>query len=425
MELNEIRGIYSPSYFRIRVATTNDLEPLEKLPPDDLSTYFHFIQDLTTLFGLNTSWNVYDRTVRLIKYAQQSDETLTLPFAENHNLQELNRNYWFSYYNLSAKTPQDIISDKFTITKVAITKRDVKENTIPDELNLFLRIDIKDESETETHFWFGAIAIMETMTYLFQGKFFDTTGTPIFPYKSGIILANHISKKVDANSEFIYALCDVSLFSQFPGLAFYDILQEIENSDVVLNKAEDIYDLGFKYIEKRWGLWDKFENSRDALIHIITSLYGHQAFATVKEWLLHIIDQGYKMRCENPYFMLELYRQTKPVSENLFTIYKRLGSPETMNSEKKRWFAAPDALKEKADQVHTAFLLGFKQIQELLLFGIKNCVLIDHCEGTEPPMPINKFCNSSPWGKANEDPLCPFAALWKSFGLDKKKIEFS
>jgi hypothetical protein len=84
---------------------------------------------------------------------------------------------------------------------------------------------------------------------------------------------------------------------------------------------------------------------------------------------MHIIEEGYKLRKENSSFMLQLYQNNEAFSPLMLDIYKRLGAPEVINAENKRWFAAPQALEENADKIHTVYLTGVKQIQNLLLFG--------------------------------------------------------
>ncbi len=428
MTFDEIRGIYTPSYFSIRLNTVESLHPLQNVDVKFISTYFHeyfhYLQDLTTPFGLNSAWNTYDRTIRLIKHVQEIKGDIELPLQDDI-IKELDRNYKVYCQILASKKPTKTITDKFSIKTIGLTNKKELEGLIPEEANQFVKMELIDDLGIEADFWFGGIAVIETMTYLIQSRFFDTSSTPTFPYKAAIIFAEHFSGQFKGNYELIFALCEVSLYSPYPGRTFYELLLEIEQSKIQISNANQIYEFGLQHIEKKWGLWEKLEKYKTTLIEILKNLYGHEAFKNNREWLMYIIEEGTKLRKENPCFMLQLYQSKEAFSPLLLDIYKRLGAPEAINAENKRWFTAPQALEENADKIHTVFLTGFKQIQNLLLFGKKDCVIINHCEGSENEMPIDKNCTTSPWLKAKQDPLCPFAALWKSFGLDSKNVKIT
>jgi hypothetical protein len=286
----------------------------------------------------------------------------------------------------------------------------------------FVQLHFVDPADSHSKSLFGAMCVLETMTYLIQNRFFDTQHIPQLPYKSGVNVANLLSKKLKGNVEYIFALCDVSLFSPYPGWTFYELLNQIEVSEFAPTIAEEIYEFGFETIQQKWGLWQRFQKYRDNLLSILSKLYGHDAFLHSKEWILHIINEGYNIRIEDPYFMLKLFRSDAAFNETLLSIYKRLGAPEAINLDNKRWFAAPEKLIDQEKEIHTVFLSAFKQIQRLLLYGKRDCIMINHCMGSKPAMPIDNNCDESPWLKARIEPQCPFGAIWKSFGLEEKEI---
>ncbi|RYE57635.1 MAG: hypothetical protein EOP48_05380 [Sphingobacteriales bacterium] len=428
MHFDEIRGLYTPSYFTMRLATTQDLHPLSDLDIKYLSTYFHeyfhFLQDLTTVFGLNCSWNTYDRTIRALEYAQKTEGEVVVPLPNELGI-ELLRNLTVQKHVYGDKTPEKAISDKFSIVGIEIVSKAELKDLIPDEANKFVRVSLMDEKEVTTQFWFGGIAVIESMTYLIQGKFFDTSHTPVFPYKAAWIIAGHINGQFKERPELVFSLCEIALYSPYPGLSFYEILKHINDNSIEINETSELYRLGLEQIERKWGLWNKLQKNKDKLTNIVSQLYGHEVFKREREWLIHLIEEGAKIRTSDPSFMLEMYQSETAFGPELMSIYERLGTPETINAENKRWFASPAAMQENDGQIHTVFLTGFKQIQNLLLFGKKDCILIAHCEGSEVEMPIDKYCFNAPWEKTKQDPLCPFAALWKSFGLDAKTIRIS
>ena len=94
MEYNSHAGYYSPSLYKISLQTDKPLNDIKQLPPELLSTffheYFHFIQDITSVFGISQAWNFYNRIRQMIAYVQNSvKEEIDLPLSKDPNIKEL------------------------------------------------------------------------------------------------------------------------------------------------------------------------------------------------------------------------------------------------------------------------------------------------------------------------------------------------
>ena len=78
---------YMPDYFELRLPVQQELVSLKEIPKDIQGLFFHeyihFIQNLTTVFGLSRTWNTYDRIRQLIVSVQQEDVTIKLPYDGN------------------------------------------------------------------------------------------------------------------------------------------------------------------------------------------------------------------------------------------------------------------------------------------------------------------------------------------------------
>jgi hypothetical protein len=427
MTYDDILGFYRPSFFSFRLNTTLPINPLDDLPLPFISTYyheyFHFLQDLTTSYGFHAAWNTFDHPLLLIESIQKGPDDIELPLKDKKLVNDISIKRSLHLQTMGSKIPSPPVNQDFEINNISIAPNTDATN-IPTELNLFVRITIQNSDLQESTFWFGSLAVNETMTYIIQSKFFDTSDTPFFPYQTGIFLAEYLSPQFKGNNEYVFALCDVSLFSPYPGKSFYEILVEIEKEEFKIKKAEDIYTFGMEFIESKYGLWKKFEEAKNGLVHYMSNLFGHEIFKSEKLWVTHIINAGYEMRKNDPTYMLKLYRCEIPFSDLLLSIKDTLGTPEIMNAENLRWFTPPKVLQEKDYTIHALFLLGFNQIQNLLLNNSKSCNLLNHCEGSHTEMPIDQNCTSSPWLKIDQEMLCPFAALWMSFGLNTKTISF-
>ena len=134
-----------------------------------------------------------------------------------------------------------------------------------------------------------------------------------------------------------------------------------------------------------------------------------------------MVEDGYKIRFENPMFMLDLYRGNEAFSGSFIKVYSKLGTPDVINLSGERWVSVPIILKSIEQKINPIFLSIYYEWHEVLLNNKRNCGLEQICRVAEPAMPINGFCKDSPWMKVNEDPVCPFAAIMHVFGLEFKK----
>ncbi|WP_315823491.1 hypothetical protein [Paraflavitalea speifideaquila] len=76
-------GAYRPAYWRIKISGALDLSDLSLLRPEDLSVYVHeythFLQEITSTFGLNYTWNILSRFREILISIQQGGEDLDIP----------------------------------------------------------------------------------------------------------------------------------------------------------------------------------------------------------------------------------------------------------------------------------------------------------------------------------------------------------
>jgi hypothetical protein len=166
MFLDAARGLYHLSFYNIRVNTMHDLHSLHDLPPEVMSTYFHeyfhFLQDLTTAFGLNAAWNTHDRVRRLLHQAQNSESPINVPFKDIDGISEVESNHKLLIAILSDKKPSSTVAIQFEnlkIDSITLTTRDEAEKIMPGGIIRFVQIALKNDDNISAHFWFGAIAV--------------------------------------------------------------------------------------------------------------------------------------------------------------------------------------------------------------------------------------------------------------------------
>ncbi|MBX3254920.1 MAG: hypothetical protein KF862_12325 [Chitinophagaceae bacterium] len=428
MNFHTQRGFYSPSYYKIKLATSYNIAPLDKLPVQVQSVffheYFHFLQDVTSEFGYSSGWNAYDRIRQIIAHYQKSTGDIELPPVENEQFEQSNSNlnYYFAQSGDigPATSNNQQISDPLRIKSYRVTPAHDKFRVEANSGIKFIQLNLLNDEGKPATYWFGGIAIVESMTHLIQRKYFGENEHPDLPYKAAIIFANFLSEKLRDKEEFIFALCDLSICTPSPGQTFLELILEIDSWETTNITTEEIYKFGLHYISSKWCN----SSSKEGLRHQLSQIFGHEIFNNEREWLTQVLEAGNKLRRSEPQFMLELYRNSRPFEGKFYEVYKLLGVPEVINSIGNRWFAAPPVMRGKQDSIHTVFLSAFKQLHDLFLFGKKDCALYDHCFYSEPKMPTDDQCKTAPWLKAKEKAICPFGAVWVAFGLQSRNITF-
>src|SRR5574338_1557999 len=83
MRYNYVRGQYEISFFSITLHILDDLDSIQKLPENKQKLFFleylHFIQDITTVFGINSAWNQFDQIRQAISNLQLKKGVISLP----------------------------------------------------------------------------------------------------------------------------------------------------------------------------------------------------------------------------------------------------------------------------------------------------------------------------------------------------------
>jgi hypothetical protein len=420
-------GLYHPSFLSLKVDTYINFDNIRELDDSVKAVYFHeythFLQDITTAFGLNNMWQTYDRIRQVIYEAQNCKEDLVIP---------MNSKTVVAQYDLF-KARESILGDKgikelvganrdISVVDVTIDEDENIERVLPNGKIKILRVKLQSENEDLYDYSFGASAVMESMAYLMEQKFGIIETGNLFPYCSVKKLASYVCERISLNDEYIFALCDIALMSNYPGINLYLILLEIRNKDFYPNCSKDIYTFGNEVLkENGWNILKEYEISKQEFLLIFNQIYNLKEFEPTRIWLNTLIEESFEFRKNNIAFLLDLFID-KPFGNNWEMCVSKLGFPEMHNAESKRWFSAPLDLRDIEDSIHPIFLLAFWQLEDTLLSGQTSCKLISFCSESNQKDFVDDNCRVAPWKKFNKEKLCSFCSLWGSFGLHKKNI---
>ncbi|WPQ65208.1 DUF6367 family protein [Chitinophaga sancti] len=430
MYFNFTEGSYNLSLFSIYVDTDHSFAELKDLPPEVLAAfyheYFHFLQDVTSPFTVNVMWQLYGSTVQLIQYAQTHGSVIRLPLGEVAELKYLERQKRFidlifggqycGFDNEPAAVPYEVVQVKI---EARTDFSDISES----ENVKFVELEIADANGQKSEYGFGALAVIETMTYLIQKKFFGESAVPEVPYIIAVRVAALICPGIGSNEEYVFSVCDLALKTPYPGWMFVFLLTELGKAMPDPKSASAIYEFCLPILEEMWRCQESFAHYKKKVLHCLGQLQGHAAFIDNLNWITTLIEQGYNRQTNEPMMMLKLYQQEKPFNEYLLGFRDDLGMPEIINNLRNRWFHVPASLQNTAGGIDPTILGAAIQLHATLLEADTCCALQPQCAKSHRKMPLDTDCSTAPWKKAHLDPSCAFGAIWASFGLHNFTIE--
>lgn len=407
-KLNQTLGYYTPAFFKIQINTNQDIDP-NNLSKQDLSTfiheYTHFIQDFTTIKGLENIYLVYDI---LREYCNQiyNNKTnhITLPL----NIKIPNHRYMKEIKNESWGTRK--VYDKInTIIKIDKEQVQFDPNAIKQEPGLanFTKIKLKVNTDTgNDDLEFGTLAIMEGMSHLME-TFLNpqyVTNAPDYPYNIAQKFAQHICPNI--TNEMIFALCDIALQTSIPGHSFYTMLLTINEQNI--NSADDIYD---KFNEV-FNIWENKQNIVYCAIQVLSTVINGDFATQYKAWANNIFNTAIKLRITNPKFLLDIIKKGQFNQNNDFIDFvNKVGTPLMFNNYNKA-FKIPINNTQNWD---VEFFTAISYIFNLLQGGPKECPLIEWCKQSN--IQIDNICYLNPPAHSNDRKLCPIGMIWYNWNL--------
>ena len=419
-KLNTALGFYSPSFMRMHVGTDWSLIDYRDLNDNYtesvyLHEFTHFIQDITTVYGLSNINIVVDYMKFVNNEILKSPAgQFTVPVLPTKGKDDN------VYANLEISTIYngDGEDDYVTLTNYSISKGTVQtKNQIVNPT--IIEINYNDEDGISKTFSFGALCILENMAYIIESECYtDCEESPDLPYRAAEKLVELIHPTFGNDLLNILALCDASLQVFHPAEFFYYTLLKIKNTNKVFVRPEDVYD----YCKANITPFN-FEGATDltsllkqqALLSIsqIKGYFNDPAFDSIKDWLENMIMNAVDFRLSNPTFPLDIARgkmlKTNQAFRNFFI---NVGTPLITNDLGNVFLYDP---KNNSTSLNYPIIWAINQINQVFWGYQNHCELKDVCKSGN--IKIDSRCDNSPWDRVNDKNLCPFATIWRHWKL--------
>jgi len=422
-----LRGYYSPSFFKMGISVIEPLDNPENLPELPKSTFFHeyihFLQDISTTYGLINTCIVVTKMKFANHYILNSiGNKFKVPITFTADpITEINSKLQEVYLGYPSPSINHLI--------IADVRKEATSVFLPAPFNKFIttvKIYHADSLGGTASFSFGSLHIMETMCHIAQQVYSPGITHADVPYKTAQLVAQYIYDIISSVPLNVFALCEASMMHSYPADCFFEMLIQMKVEHFVPETELEIYDFVFRNIHENGSgrtLLQIFETQIDLTINELSSYFTTGNFSIEKQWITHLLNEAMKIRLENPAFILSLLKQTELYSDELKRIMLLLGTPLMQNLDGECWFQKPLALRHL--EISPDRLAAILEIHDLWMSGKKGCELKRFCTRSLIGSTTDERCDNAPWTRCNNnEPLCSFAQFWKTWKLIGKEPQF-
>jgi len=186
--------------------------------------YIHYLQQITTPYGLKTNWYFLNRLFLYREYVD-SNTTLSLPVPAETNEAEAEFRK-----ELNAKAGSKFYQDA-SVDAVNVNLSDIETARTNDSAVNVGVYDFTLHWALSDGFKFGYTCVMESMAHLIQSLFNSELSHSEVPYQAAQLICNELRPDIMENKKLLISICYIALFFDNPGVAFFDILQSVDQKE--------------------------------------------------------------------------------------------------------------------------------------------------------------------------------------------------
>ena len=422
---NTTLGFYEPAVFHLHTTGNGQLKRMENWSQLQKSTflheYIHFLQDITTIQGLNNMFIIgeYLRYVtNYVKQQKNADIHLPIdPFSADNNVDQnwLARKYTMGTNNLVEK----ILSYR----KIQLIK--LKDSNSGKEIPVnSVIIKCLDRSLRQEYVLFGTLQMMEGMAELIQEEIYPTPVrySPYNPYYIARDVADMIIPGLSTKAQTLIALFVLALQRSNPGFDFVEYLEfKAKNGfDADTLTADVVYgDLQKTIMHLPVGTLNYKDShafyvggAKDVISEYLGGVWYWQK---INKWFQTIIQKGTELKLKNPFIFQKLAEGGDITTNNIFSmLLEEFGTPIVTNSAHNFGFIRPNSVMVSKRKLINVYAM--MQVHQVFLSnGTFNCPLRKYCQN-EPcgfrKQKVDKRCLTRPWERMRKWNRCYFNTWW-------------
>ena len=419
---------YSPAFFNIHM---NNPLPLNKMFGSEYESelfheYLHFLQDTTTTFGITNAKTVFKKILDMILYTKNIDiPTYSLPFDSFYRtVTPANYKLFKSYLQYMNTEPMG----NNIIKVIKEQAEDIFDSDLGDYTEIYTyKIFFSDDSSCK----FGAHAIMEGICHLLQKQIYHIETQKLqIPYDLSYSTWCQYLPSEKNNLTAFLDLSEASLMFFNPAEIFITTVDAIRKGQI--RADNNIYKniVNCKALEKSTRLLsmiDLFLENYDFCTESAKEIYKADIFKEFKNWLLLALEKGKSERLDGkPLFSsLLILKNYSPEERSLWLLncFKDFGYPVVSNAKGNIFF-----FNASDEDTAVSFLtaLAVESVYKCLCYeNFEGCELTKICKFLNKNLKFNDdFCILNPWSKnIDSKHFCPFAIVWKTWGLSEKRFK--
>ena len=415
--LKTLLGYYIPTFFEMHVQAVGDEMTISKLSDKEATVafheYIHFLQDITTYYGLNNLF-VQSEYLHSVVNRVKNQKMFNVPYQipDNKDYVRLNQ----QVCKLTAGDNED--ADVFSVLSVIDMEEDLSDYGKGIKFSTIV-LNVEEDNMRS----FGAIAIMESMAYILERLCSPKSYvlSPDFPYRSAELVAQYYDVEFGKDLMKVLALCDVSLQHSNPGWHFVYVMRQIKQGVLSFNTPEEIYDrLYSERVQMHNGKTQYWQDAFKELAEQVKSclhsyITGIPTLQSYHDWVNHLVDFAKDWRSNDRYFLLKMARMSELKKNDYWGyVVAKVGSPLMVNDNNNHYFKILYVGMSSGESVE--MYAGLKEVYDTFMNGQKCCGMHSWCLESPDSTP-NKLCLTKPWRKVMEDKLCPYAFFWKHWEL--------
>ena len=428
---NTTLGFYEPAIFHLHTIGRGKLKEMNLWSEQQKSTflheYIHFLQDITTIQGLNNIFirGEYFRYIsKLLKASPQRDIHVPIvPYIMGNNVDQ---NWIAKGCTMGSKESAERV---ISYTKEQITTL-IDNNTgkqIPVE---GIKVECENKNREHVCIFLGTLQIMEGMAKLIQESVYPTKTrrSPYNPYYIAMDVADLIIPNLSSRPLTMIALFVFALQRTNPGRDFVDYLEikaknkfnaDTLTPDIIYKDLQKIdtklYPLGILNYQKCHEAFA--EGAKDVMSEYLGGVWYWQ---NINKWFQFIIEKGKDLKLQNPFIFQNLAEGGDIISNKVFlSLLKDFGTPIVTNNSHDYEFIRPHCVYvSKRELINVYAMMQIHQV--FLSNGTYNCPLRKCCQN-EPcgirKQKVDKRCLTRPWERMRKWNRCYFNTWWHFKGF--------
>ena len=377
-DLDNERGFYEPGFLHLRINTEKELVNFNEILKNDkelFSTFFHeyihFLQEITTPSGVMNSFHYIDFLKDIIGRIRAADGfEFKVPIKPDNTANIVANQQLRKIYAGDFRSTRYTRYDSFIQETEVVSDRDGKAYNVK-KYKVFY-YDLQTYASKTAYF--GHTCLKEFVTHTLQKQFFPLIEHDDFPYTIASQVMEREYPEFGNDPLHLVAYCDACLMFSHPAQLFFTLIEKMREKEFVPQKSADVYNFVYNTDIQFSGPMGKhdfstllFESFSLAMSQFADALKSN-IFDSNRDWIFHMLLQGFRLRLERPHFITELVIGEGTFSPLFYQILHNIGTPFFTDKKWKGGFVPPTNLTVIPNQPYQ--LLGFQQFLTYLLVNV-------------------------------------------------------